>query len=152
MRSSGHHTEHDGSAGANVPSMHDGMARHEWAEELIAVIGITALIALAEHFGGTRKYIPARYKPGHPIVAAIGIEAATALAKTYAPDQIIVPLAIQLRAVHYREQGYSNARIATRLCRSEKGVEKIFRDLRAQGVSIIKPRNAVSIDPPEDKI
>lgn len=95
--------------------------------ELQALIGETAMVALAEAFGGTRLYVPQRITQRHEIARAIGMEAAKQLSDRLAPDVIPVPLARELRARHYRAvEGLSNAQIARRLGITERGVNKLF--------------------------
>lgn len=98
--------------------------------ELQALIGEEAFVHLAEAFGGTRLYVPTQIPRTHEIARAIGIEAATVLADRLAPDVVIVPLARELRARHYKAHGQSHAQIARRLGMTEKGVDKLFRRQR----------------------
>lgn len=94
---------------------------------LIALLGEEGLIKLAEAFGGTRLYVPLEIPPHHEIVKAIGAEAAQRLSRRYAPAQLRIPLARELRARHYRETlSLSNAKIAVRLGIGETGVDKLF--------------------------
>jgi DNA-binding NarL/FixJ family response regulator len=97
------------------------------AAELVALIGESALIALAEAFGGTRLYVPATLDDSHRIVRAIGPDAAQALCRQFGPATIRVPLAREPRAVRYRSEGLSNARIAARLGLTEGGVSGLFK-------------------------
>lgn len=92
-----------------------------------AILGDTAMIALAEQFGGSRLYVPERINADHAIVQAIGIDAATTLAERSGGTAIRVPLARELRATHYRSQGDSNGRIARKLGITESGVERLFK-------------------------
>lgn len=98
--------------------------------ELIEVIGEAAVIKLAEHFGGTRLYVPITIYEDHEIAQAIGFEEAVALSARMAPDYVRVPLARDLRARHYRNTGMSNAKIAVRLGMTETSVDKLFKRLR----------------------
>lgn len=93
---------------------------------LIALLGERDFIALCEGFGGRRLYIPPTIPDDHAIVEAIGREAANRITKWYAPAQIRVPLARNIRARHYRAQGLTNGEIATKLGMTETGVDKIF--------------------------
>lgn len=106
------------------------------ASELVEVIGKEGVIALAEKFGGTRLYVPKTVEIDSEIVQAIGLDAAGALSARYAPDVIRIPLAREYRAVHYRCQGYSNAKIAVKLGLTESGVNRIFKRLVARGTPI----------------
>lgn len=115
--------------------------------DLIELIGVTAMVALAEEHGGTRVYIPQNVHRRHQLAHSIGIEAATKLAEVYSPDTIMVPLAREMRAVHYRGQGLSNSRIAVRLGMTEKGVELLFRRLIAEGVELpFRPKLTPSVE------
>lgn len=96
-------------------------------EELLALIGEDAFIALAENFGGRRLYVPGRLPADHEISRAIGADAALRLSERISPDVIKVPLARELRARQYRAYGLSHGEIATRLGITETAVEKIFR-------------------------
>ncbi len=49
--------------------------------DLIELIGVTAMVALAEEQGGTRVYIPQNVQRRHQLAHSIGIEAATKLAE-----------------------------------------------------------------------
>jgi transcriptional regulator GlxA family with amidase domain len=100
------------------------------ADEIAALIGEAAALALAEEFGGSRLYIPSMIEDGHRIAEAIGMPAARVLSARFAPDVVVVPLCRELRAAHYRGQGLSNGKIARRLGLTERGVERIFERLR----------------------
>ncbi len=94
--------------------------------ELEELLGETALVRLAEAFGGTRLYVPATMKPEHEIVRVIGMDAAVLLSKRLGGAATIrVPLARELRARHYRATGKSNAQIARALGITETGVDKL---------------------------
>ena len=98
-------------------------------EALVALIGEVATIRLAEAYGGTRLYVPARLADDHPIASAVGMSAASVLSKAFASSSIRVPLARDLRAEHYRQEGLSHARIAVRLGLTEGGVQSLFKRL-----------------------
>lgn len=106
------------------------MASDVSAAELVGLIGEAATIALVEQFAGTRLTIPLRVRDNHRITRAIGQDAALILSRYYSPDAIIVPLARELRAKHYRAQGLSQSRIALRLGITEKGVWRMLKRLR----------------------
>jgi hypothetical protein len=108
-------------------------------EELLALLGEAAFIALAEAFGGRRILVPANIKAEHEIALAIGPEAAERLSRQIAPDVIRVPLARDLRARHYRNAGMSYGRIATMLGMTETSVQKMFIRL-AKPATPAKPR------------
>jgi hypothetical protein len=96
------------------------------SESLKALLGVPALVALAERFGGRRLYVPQSLGPGHEIAQAIGPEAAAKLVRRYSLAFIRVPLARELRARHYRAAGLSNGDIASKLGITETGVDKLF--------------------------
>lgn len=96
-------------------------------DQLLAILGEDAFIALAENFGGRRLYVPGRLPADHAITQAIGEEAARRLSDRVSPDIIKVPLARELLSRHYRAAGLSNGEIASRLRITETAVEKIFR-------------------------
>ena len=107
-------------------------------EQLIALLGEPAFVALAEAFGGRRLYVPTTIGPDHEIARAIGIDAARNLSERISPDQIRVPLARELRACHYRAAGLSNGAIGSRLGITETAVNKLFArtaDVPAKGSS-----------------
>lgn len=95
-------------------------------ESLKALLGVDALVALAERFGGRRLYIPQTIGPEHEIAAAIGTEEAAKLSRRYSLAYIRVPLARDLRARHYRARGLSNGEICSKLGITETGVDKLF--------------------------
>lgn len=97
------------------------------------------MIALAEAFGGTRLYIPVTAKDDHAIVQALGRQTYGKLAASFSPDTIRVPLCRELRALRYRSEGYSTGRIATRLCMTESGVERIVARAKARGFDVALP-------------
>ncbi len=96
------------------------------------IVGATAAIALAEALGGTRIYVPARMKDSHRLAKIAGIEAARALSQACKGSCIRVPLERDLRALHYRAQGFGHARIARRLGLTENGVQSLLKRLQAQ--------------------
>lgn len=106
-------------------------------EELAALIGEDALIALAESRGGTRLYVPA--DPAI-LTPAIGALAAARLADRYGGATLRAPLARERRARHYRAQGLSNADIARRLGLTETGVDKMFARMASPPAKGSDPR------------
>lgn len=100
-------------------------------ETLISLIGEEKFIAFVEEFGGRRLYVPEKLGPDHRIAQTIGIEAAAKLNRFYSLAYISVPIARKMRAVHYRAQGLSNGRIATKLGITESGVDYIFAQIDA---------------------
>lgn len=97
------------------------------------------MIAIAEAFGGTRLYIPVTAKDDHAIVQALGRETFGKLAASFSPDTIRVPVCRELRALRYRSEGCSTGRIATRLCMTESGVERIVARAKARGLAVALP-------------
>lgn len=86
----------------------------------------TEIVALADAFGGTRLYVPTKITEGHQIAKVIGYAAAQRLWNGIGSGAFRVPLARELRASHYREQGWSIARIARQLGMTETGVTKLL--------------------------
>lgn len=105
----------------------------ELGDELIDLIGKEAVIALADEYAGTRLYVPNVAKEGQKLVPVIGYEAASKMGKRYGRASLRIPLFRELRAMHYREQGMSNGKIAVRLGLTETSVERLFKRL-AQAV------------------
>lgn len=95
-------------------------------QHLRGILGDEAFVALCQELGGTRIYIPYNLRDDNDIVCAVGREAANKLSRALAPATIRVPLARRERALHFRAQGLSNARIARRLGITENGVIKLF--------------------------
>lgn len=91
------------------------------------------MVALAENFGGTRLYVPAKATVDHDLVKAIGLEGYKRLADAISPDVIRVPLCREIRASHYRKNGLSNGKIATRLGITETAVNQLFKRMKARG-------------------
>lgn len=53
-------------------------------QEIAALIGLPATLALVKHAGGTRVYVPVRYDPDHPLAKTLGHAAAVKLIGHYA--------------------------------------------------------------------
>lgn len=102
------------------------MSERLTTDELIALLGEKAFVALAEAFGGRRLYVPGIVQADHDISRAIGADAARHLSERVAPDVIRVPLARDIRARHYRAGGLSNGAIASKLGITEPAVNKLF--------------------------
>ena len=100
-------------------------------QSLLSLLGVDALVRLAERFGGRRLLVPPTIDAEHPIAVAIGPEAAAKLIRRYSPAVIRVPLVRDIRARYYRAGGLSNGEIATRLGVTETAVDKIFRRMDA---------------------
>ncbi|WP_417423574.1 winged helix-turn-helix transcriptional regulator [Hoeflea sp.] len=105
------------------------MAGPPIAETLTALIGDRAYLALVEHYGGTRLYVP-RSAGLSDLPGQIGEAAAGKLASAYGGEYIKVPLDRERRASHYRNNRLSNAEIARRLGITESGVERLFKRVR----------------------
>lgn len=117
--------------------------RNKRERELLALIGETAYVALADQFGGTDIYIPEKAE-GSKLAEAIGLDAARILAEEYRRDQLVVPLSRELRAHYYRRQGETPVVIARRLGMSRQGVQRIFseaekRQLAARQFELFQP-------------
>ena len=105
------------------------MAGPPLTEVLKELIGERAYLALVEHYGGTRLFVPKEPERSE-LGDAIGETAAAKLAQARGAEYIKVPLDRELRARHYRRQGLSNAAIARRLGITESGVERLFSRAR----------------------
>lgn len=60
--------------------------------EIASVIGDEATLRLAEHFGGTRIYVPQKIGAHHPIAVAIGMDAAKLLSEHFFGVRFDLPL------------------------------------------------------------
>ena len=90
-------------------------------QELLPIIGATAVVLLVRHWGGTSVYVPtpARCGADHPLAKAIGTPAAKALADYIRGDDLDIPIGKTLASALQRidiaartEQGESAAAIA----------------------------------------
>ncbi|WP_242414707.1 hypothetical protein [Sphingomonas panni] len=99
---------------------------------LIELIGEVKTRHLCEQFGGTRLLIPANPHPDHRIASTIGMRATFILSENFAPDVLNIPVARGLRAKHYRNLGWSNARIATALGLTEGGVLRLLKKMNRE--------------------
>ena len=100
--------------------------------QLQAILGQEGFVHLCQALGGTRLYVPHAFRADHDLVGAVGQELADKLSRAMAPATIRVPLGRRERALHYRAEGLSDAKIALRLGITENGVGKLFgreRDL-----------------------
>lgn len=93
--------------------------------ELKQLLGLDDFICLAEAFGGTRQFVPAR-GDRTKLERALGRTVAEKLAERYAGTYLQVPLAREERARQYRERGAPISEIATRLGITERAVERLF--------------------------
>lgn len=94
--------------------------------ELKKLLGLDDFVRLAEAFGGTRLFVPAR-GDRTKLERALGQDVAELLAERYAGTYLQVPLAREERARQYRERGASNSEIARALGITERGVERLFQ-------------------------
>ncbi len=94
--------------------------------ELNKLLGMDDFVRLAEAFGGTRLFVPAK-EVDTKVERALGRDVARKLSRRYAGTYLRVPLAREERARQYRARGRSNAEIARALGITETGVDKIFR-------------------------
>lgn len=105
------------------------MSQERLTAELVRLLGEAEFIRLAEKFGGTALYVPAS-PDGTKVAACLGHVTAQQLASRYAGSYLRVPLAREMRAMHYRGQGKSNAEIARRLGLTMRGVERMVARMR----------------------
>lgn len=100
-------------------------------ERIAEGIGMSAALALAEHFGGRRVYVPKAIGEHHPISVALGREDAEALASWAGGDAIDVPKQAAKRAkvLALRAQGtLTVGQIATQTGYSERHVYRLGRE------------------------
>ncbi len=89
-------------------------------------LGQDLFIRLCQGLGGTRLYIAYNPRSDGELVEVLGAEGAALLSRALAPATIRIPLARRERALFYRAQGKSDARIARLLGMTENGVSKLF--------------------------
>jgi len=94
--------------------------------QLQAILGQEGFVHLCQALGGTRLYVPHAFRADHDLVGAVGQDLADKLSRAMAPATIRVPLGRRERALHYRGEGLSDARIAVKLGMTENGVGKLF--------------------------
>ncbi|MEA3264151.1 MAG: hypothetical protein U9R07_11790 [Pseudomonadota bacterium] len=94
--------------------------------ELQAILGEAGFVRLCQELGGTRLYVAYQLRDDNDVVEAVGRELADKLSRALAPATIRVPLAKRERALFYRRQGLSDAKIARKLGMTENGVGKLF--------------------------
>lgn len=95
--------------------------------QLQAILGMEGYVHFCQALGGTRVYVSHRFSDDHGVIQAVGREKADKLSRAIAPATIRVPLARRERALYYREQGLSDAKIALKLGITENGVGKLFK-------------------------
>lgn len=101
--------------------------------EVAEAIGLSATLALVEHAGGVRIYVPERLADDHRLVQWLGRDAAARLSEAYAMEELVVPrCADLLRRVrnrcirHERAQGARPAELALRYRLTERQVFTIL--------------------------
>jgi hypothetical protein len=102
-------------------------AEHHLSRHLLQILGEAGFVRLCQELGGTRVYVPYKCRDGGELLEALGTEACEKLSRALAPATIRVPLARRERALFYRAEGLSNARIARRLGITETAVNRIFQ-------------------------
>lgn len=95
--------------------------------QLQSVLGMEGYVRFCQALGGTRVYVSHRFSDDHAAVEAMGRALAEKLSRAMAPATIRVPLARRERALFYRQQGLSDAKIALLLGITENGVGKLFK-------------------------
>lgn len=101
---------------------------HHLSRHLVQILGEADFIRLCQELGGTRVYVPYKCREGSVLVEALGETACEKLSRALAPATIRVPLARRERAIFYRAQDLSNAKIARKLGITETGVNRIFAE------------------------
>lgn len=101
--------------------------------DVAEVVGLAATLALVEHAGGVRIYVPERLGDEHRLVEWLGREAAALLSEAFAMEELVVPrCADALRRVrnrqirHERDQGARPAELALRYRLTERQVYTIL--------------------------
>lgn len=113
-------------------SLH-GSVGDEALAALADAIGEPSAMKLAQHFGGTKLYVPCRIGEHHPIVAALGRDDADRLVAWAGGGNLDVPKQAARRARVYdlRSQGsLTIAQIALETSYSERHVYRLLRDGR----------------------
>jgi DNA-binding NarL/FixJ family response regulator len=95
--------------------------------QLQSVLGMEGYVRFCQALGGTRVYVSHRFSDNHATVEAVGRLLADKLSRALAPATIRVPLARRERALFFRQQGLSDAKIALQLGITENGVGKLFK-------------------------
>lgn len=94
------------------------------------LIGDDAFLRLVEKFGGNRIYVSRKNVDGNLLGDVLDQEAIESLIDEYGGLHMRVPIAREFRALHYREQGLSNRKIAARLGMTEPGLNQLFGRLK----------------------
>ena len=87
-------------------------------------------LRLVEEFGGTKLYIPSVPNPKQRVAQVIGMRAAKRLAREAGSTYWRIPMARDLRMLHYRDKGMSHRKIARLVGMSVVGVERALKRLR----------------------
>jgi len=97
-------------------------------DEIVAVIGVDATIALAGAFGGQRIYIRAQCDPNSRLARAVGIEAAQRLCDDFHQTDLAIPLTLkrELQVRLAAARGLTNGAIADEVGCHERTVQRIL--------------------------
>lgn len=99
--------------------------------EIASMVGAETARKLADAFGGTELYIPAKVGDHHPIAAAIGREAADMLASSLGGQRLDIPKQAARRARVIELRKYSRltvSQIALQTSFSERHVYRLLSD------------------------
>lgn len=99
--------------------------------QLKEILGDEVYLKLLESRGGKRLFV-AKDPYSSELSNEIGIEGARRLSAVFGGEYIKVPLDREFRALAYREQKLSNARIALRIGLTEHGAQQLFARLKAR--------------------
>lgn len=114
------------------------------SDELHAILGDEAFLALVENFGGDRLYVPKG--ADNRVSQAIGSAAASKLAAHFGGDSPRIPLAREFRARQYRLAGMTNPAIAKRLGMTVPGVEQLFARAPTPRIKKVDERQLTMFD------
>lgn len=103
-------------------------------QEIEALIGLPATLALVRSYGGIRLYVPKHFDPDHPIVKLIGHEAAVKLFAEYGglphfdipKGEIAIKAARDKQIRAERLGGATHARLAVKNFLSERQIRNIL--------------------------
>ena len=102
--------------------------------EMVALIGMQATLAIVQHYGGVRLYVPITMTPEHILARQIGVDAACKLSAEYGGlDHFYIPrAAVALRSARNTEivdkfvKGITLRQLALSYGMTERGVTKIL--------------------------
>lgn len=102
--------------------------------EMVALIGMQATLAIVQHYGGVRLYVPITMTPEHILARQIGADAAFKLSGEYGGlDHFYIPrAAVALRSARNTEivdkfvKGVTLRQLALSYGMTERGVTKIL--------------------------